>query len=124
MAGAWPYPFFTKEEMTCRCGCGRCVMQADFMLSLIRFRAVLGVPMIVNRGYSCPEHDASIRGNNSTGLHSRGRGIDVHVIYDEARDLVSLALSIRFGGVGICAAGPESARFIHLDNSLFRLWTY
>ena len=38
--------------------------------------------------------------------------------------LAALAYATRFGGIGSHQKGRVSGRYIHLDNGLFRQWTY
>ncbi|WP_085440285.1 D-Ala-D-Ala carboxypeptidase family metallohydrolase [Magnetofaba australis] len=110
-----PWPHFTNAELTCRCGCGRMEMQADFMHKLESLREVFGRPMPVTSGYRCPEHNAAISVTGSNGPHTSGAAVDVLVSGQDAYDLIDLAKAAGMSGVGVKQHGPHRSRFIHLD---------
>lgn len=60
--------YFTKEDMTCRCGCGRFSMDTNFMFRLLGFRVDFGKPLYVNCGGRCKKHNKDV-GGVPTSLH-------------------------------------------------------
>lgn len=120
---SWSARYFTKEEMMCKCGCGRSDMDQDFMDLLDALRDVYGKPMIITSGYRCPNHPLEKRKEKS-GAHSTGKAADIAVIREDALDVLGLALEFRrsakgmdipiFTGFGVAQKG--TGRFIHLDS--------
>ena len=53
---------FTKEDMTCRCGCGRYNMDTNFLFRLLGFRVDYGKPMCINSGGRCVKHNRDEHG--------------------------------------------------------------
>ena len=53
-----PWQYFTMEELTCRCGCGRMEMDNDFMVSLVAIRREVGFALSVTSGFRCGNHPA------------------------------------------------------------------
>ncbi len=125
-------PYFTYEEMSCRCN--ECRATADpgrwfrtpefqsFMVHLIRLRKTLNFPFIINSGYRCPAYNAEISSTGPDGPHTRGAA-DVRVAFERAYDLAQIAFDEGLG-VGLAQKGEVASRFIHVDNLGRRLWTY
>ncbi|MBM3494856.1 MAG: DUF882 domain-containing protein [Armatimonadetes bacterium] len=120
----WTY--FTVEELTCHCGCGQMKMHNDFMLNLVALRDIFGMKIPVTSGYRCPAHNAKVSKTGDTGPHTTGRAVDVLINRGQARQLVQLAMSLGFTGIGLKQHGPDSGRIVHLDMvpGPERLWTY
>ena len=59
---------FTKEEGTCRCGCGRYNVDDDFLVRLEAFRLHLNKPITVNCIGRCIKHNKDV-GGVPTSLH-------------------------------------------------------
>lgn len=123
----WQY--FTLEELTCRCGCGRMEMDREFMRKLVALRRAFGVPLPLASAYRCPEHNARVSSTGPDGPHTTGRAVDPRVSGETAYRLVELALARGFTGIGIHQRGPMSSRFIHLDDlgaphPRPRIWSY
>lgn len=122
---ASPWQYFTMEELTCRCGCGRMEMDHDFMPKVVILRRELGFPFPVTSGYRCPIHNSNVSSTGETGPHTTGRAIDIGVSYGKAKLLLETAIkSDMFTGLGVNQKG--SGRFIHLDDIPEReaIWTY
>ena len=123
---------FTREEMACRCGCGRCEMDDDFMRLLDTARDIAGIPFVITSGYRCPEHDQAVGG---AGNHTQGRAADIRTADSEERmAIVRTLLGIRipsmrgdgvFLGVNRIGIGRD---FIHVDTCIDRpqnmMWLY
>ena len=58
----------TKEEMTCRCGCGRYNMDTNFLFRLLGFRVDFGKPLAYSCGGRCIKHNHDVKGV-ATSLH-------------------------------------------------------
>ena len=107
---------FTKEEMQCHCGCGKCDMNLDFMDKLETLRVMYGQPIIISSGYRCPVHNNNISSTGSKGPHTTGKAVDIKVYGTDAYNLLKFAFHYGFTGIGIMQKGPRDGRFIHLDT--------
>ncbi len=114
--------YFSEEEFKCHCGCDQTEMDMDFVERLNELRDKLGYPLRISSGYRCPEHNNNVSSTGIDGPHTTGKAADILINYNAARELLSLAVA--FSGIGINQKGPPGARFIHLDDLGFRLWTY
>ena len=119
------YEFFSDEELTCQCGCGRMEMDAQFMRKVVNARGALGVPFIVTSAYRCPEHNNRVSKSGYNGPHTIGRALDIRA---DARTK-SIVLDY-FAKQGMTRFGVAKT-FIHFDDlteqDLFDedvLWTY
>lgn len=124
-------PSFRKEEMQCKCGCGRADMDADFMEALQAIRQALG-PLRVSSGFRCPEYNARVSTTGQNGPHTTGRAADLRVMGGRAYALIGVAQTHGMTGLGISQKGASGTRFVHLDNLQARetgglrpwLWSY
>jgi zinc D-Ala-D-Ala carboxypeptidase len=121
-------PHFHFREIQCRCGCGGLPKQ-DFMDKVEKLRDRLGFALPCTSGYRCPEYNSRVSGTGRTGPHTTGRAIDLSVSHARALELLRMALSMGFTGIGIKQHG--AGRFIHLDDlpekeGQFRptIWSY
>jgi uncharacterized protein YcbK (DUF882 family) len=116
---------FTVEELACR-HCGLMKMDHEFMLKMVALRDLLGFSLPVSSGYRCPVHNARVSTTGDSGPHTTGMAADLAVSYQNARQVIDLALQMGFLGVGIKQHGPVSGRMVHLDMvpGKNRLWTY
>ena len=110
------YPYFSRAELQCRCGCGRARMGDGFMRKLVALREAAGFPFIVTSAYRCPEHNARVSSTGERGPHVTGRAIDIAVSHERALWVVSHAVEHGFTGVGVNQKGAVNFRFIHLDD--------
>lgn len=121
----WPWPSFTRAETACHCGCGQCGMDEAFMDALQALRNQYGRPMPVTSGYRCPDHNVNISDSGPNGPHTTGKAVDVAVNRGrDAYDLVFMAMSHGFTGVGVSVKKGQANSFIHLDRVAPRLWSY
>ncbi|WP_163831873.1 D-Ala-D-Ala carboxypeptidase family metallohydrolase [Spartinivicinus ruber] len=123
-----PWPYFSRHELACRCGCGQCVMQPAFMERLITLREACNFPLPVTSGYRCANHPAE-KHKTHQGTHQLGEAVDIRCRGQQALQVIQQALVLGFTGVGIQQKG--SSRFIHLDAStatVYRprpfIWSY
>jgi zinc D-Ala-D-Ala carboxypeptidase len=86
----------------------------DFMDKVEKLRDRLGFQMPVTSGYRCPEYNNRISGTGRTGPHTTGRAIDIGVSHSRALEMIRMALSVGFTGIGVKQHG--AGRFIHLDD--------
>jgi hypothetical protein len=79
----WKYlPYFKRSELDCKCDSCKgketgYKMDSDFMSQLVLARVESGIPYVINRGYSCKKHNASISGASATSEHIKGRAVDI-----------------------------------------------
>jgi zinc D-Ala-D-Ala carboxypeptidase len=112
----WPWKEFTREEMMCKCGCGRADMNPEFMNRLVQLRLAYGKPMPVNSGYRCPAHNAAESHTGGNGPHTTGRAADIRVTGAGAIELIALGRALGFTGFGPKQHGPQQGRYLHLDD--------
>lgn len=110
----WQY--FSIHELTCKCGCGRALMDRDFMAKVVAIRRELGFPFIVASAYRCPEYNARISSTGPDGPHTTGRAMDIRVHGHHAHALVRCALEHGITGIGVHQKGAHESRFIHIDT--------
>ena len=117
----WKY--FSTEEISCNCGCGKAIVDTDFMHKLIALREFCDFPFVVSSFYRCKQYNADI-GGAKRSYHLLGRAIDIAVSREQAMMILEYAREFGFYGIGISQTGDE--RFIHLDdrNADVALWTY
>ena len=120
---------FSREELQCKCGCGRMEIPASFLEKLEELRVAYGKPMPVTSGYRCPSHNADVSDTGEAGPHTLG-AVDISVAGADVHRLLQLAFIVGFTGIGIKQKGPFSGRFVHLDDLPAtthprpRVWTY
>lgn len=140
------YPYFTRAELSCRCGCGDAEVDPLTIGKLIRLRRLCGFPFPITSGKRCGAHNARVSDTGYTGPHTTGKAFDIAACGYRARLIVAgaslqgfllqltasghvrgaLALLLRwlarwagqfaFSGVGISQHGETGARYVHLDD--------
>lgn len=108
------YKFFSREELSCNCGCGggEHEMDRDFMEKLIAMRQAAGFPFPVNSAYRCPRYNSRVSSTGRTGPHTTGRAVDILVPSFRVYQFLKLAYEFEFTGMG---HGLHKG-FIHLDD--------
>lgn len=101
---------FTVSEMACKCGCGSCNMETDFMIMLEKLRKMIGKPIIVTSGMRCPQHSVAV-GGYSNDAHVRGFAADIIVDGLTSYDIAEYAEKCGFTGIGII-----NNTAVHVDN--------
>jgi len=109
------YKDFRREEFVCPC-CGKAYMSPVTMDRLQRLRSWINEPLIISSGYRCPDYNAQISSTGRDGPHTRGRAADIATTGNRARNVVGMAISCGFTGIGVKQHGPHDGRFIHLDD--------
>ena len=110
------YPFFSVDELKCKCGeCDGGEMSDIFMMKLVRLRRLLGIGMVVSSGFRCANYNANVSKTKSrTGPHTTGHSVDVLCSHTKAFKILELAFEVGMTGVGVRQKGDS--RFIHLDD--------
>ena len=106
---------FRREEFRCKCGkCGGFPVEPDE--TMVRYadaiRERLGVPLLVNSGIRCPQHNANV-GGVSNSQHVLGTACDLGApagISPEKMARVAEEVIGNTGGIGIYDWG------IHIDS--------
>ena len=126
-------PYFSIDELKCRCGCNTYRFDKDFLLKLISLREDFGSAMNVSSGYRCENHPAETHKAeiHRPGVHQMSRAADIHIDGEDAYKLLSLTI-LRGFRVGVSQKSGEG-KYIHIDdlNSAddgdrfsTQLWTY
>ncbi len=113
-------PHFTREELQCKCGCGRMEFSLVAVQSLESLRVEFGVPMIISSGYRCPDYNVEEASTGPEGPHTVHEAHNITVDVKEwgpnAYELLELAIIHGFTGLGIHQHGSAAGRFIHMDR--------
>lgn len=117
--------FFRRAEFKCQCGGRYCdgypaepAEETVRMADEIRRRA--GVPLTVNSGLRCKQHNAEV-GGVSNSLHTTGQAVDLSGNISPAK-LHEIAAQVQAemipgrGGLGLYSWG------IHIDNGKYSRW--
>ncbi|HET9843023.1 MAG TPA: D-Ala-D-Ala carboxypeptidase family metallohydrolase [Gammaproteobacteria bacterium] len=108
--------FFSEKEMACRCGCAKVEMNNNFMNKLIALREHLHFPLPITSGFRCAKHNSTVSKTSQSGPHTLGRAVDISICGENAFKLIQNAPSFGFTGFGISQKGPQSVRFVHIDD--------
>ncbi len=104
---------FSKKELECKCGCGKCVMNPLLLSSLQLLRDKIGKPIKITSGYRCSTHNAKVGGAVSS-QHLQGNAVDISIdgmTIEDFQRLIMMALQIpAFKGYGF------HKMFMHLDT--------
>ena len=106
----WKY--FTRDEMTCQCGCGHCNMDEEFMRRLDKLRERCGFPFRIASGFRCDDHNAEVSTTGEGGPHTTGKAVDIMANASQRFSIIEKGL---FPDIGITGIGPAKT-FIHLDT--------
>jgi hypothetical protein len=100
--------YFSEDELRCKCGCGVCIMDSEFLALMDEIREDVGEPIGVVSGYRCPKHDAKC---NNDGNHPTGQAIDMAAALSRVRfKIVRAAIKRGIKRIGIAKT------FLHLDT--------
>lgn len=106
---------FSVDELTCKCGCGACAMNADFMVKLQKVRDQVG-RMIIDSGFRCETWNAKVGGANHS-YHKVGRAADIFCVNEIWRfKLIEAAFTAGMRGIGV------ASNFVHLDDRDVEPW--
>ena len=68
---------FSRDEMTCACGCGKMVANPRLIDALQELRDQVKVPIIITSGYRCTNFNRRV-GGVSNSYHISGQAADIH----------------------------------------------
>lgn len=109
--------FFARDELECKCGCGRARMDARFVELLDNLRDNFGGPIVLSSAYRCPEYNAQVSSTGTNGPHTTGKAVDILASGEDAFRILDHAFALGdFKGIGIAQKGEHGSRFIHLDT--------
>lgn len=111
--------YFTKEEMSCKCGCGNCSVDSLFLAKLDEAREIAGVPFIITSGVRCPHHNAEV--GSTSRNHVEGKAADIRAVDGPTRGKILEGLyRAGFKRIGIAKT------FIHADtmDKVESCWLY
>lgn len=89
-------------------------MDPVFLMDVDELRHRYGKPLVVSSGYRCSRYNAQVSSTGDTGPHTTGLAVDFAVDRGAAFELLHLALSMGFTGIGVQQKG--GGRFLHLDK--------
>jgi zinc D-Ala-D-Ala carboxypeptidase len=110
---SWPH--FAASELVCR-HCQTHRMQDEFMQRLEGLRAAFARPLVPSSAYRCGVYNARVSTTGLHGPHTTGRAVDIQISGPAAYELLDLALTHGFTGIGVQQKGPHGGRFVHLDD--------
>jgi zinc D-Ala-D-Ala carboxypeptidase len=101
---------FNTEEFACNCGCGKLIVDEDFVWRLEKARQTANIPFRITSGYRCTQHNEVVGGVDSSA-HVKGKAVDLAVegSHERYQILSALIYAGQFHRIGI----GES--FIHVD---------
>ena len=67
---------FSDYELSCRCGCGFCITDKDFLDKLEYARELANIPFVITSGARCLKHNRSVGGVDSSA-HTKGLAVDI-----------------------------------------------
>lgn len=105
-------PHFNTEEFTCKCGCGHSKVSGELVTGLEILRELAGLAIVIDRGYSCPQHNAQV-GGKPDSQHLEGTAADIRIPPLSVEQMYRLSLKVpqfAAGGIGIYDGG-----FLHVD---------
>jgi len=111
---------FTASEMACPCGnCDGGQMNAKFMSRLQTLRDLCDVPLRINSGFRCANHNNAV-GGAASSMHLLGRAADIDAPSVEARrKIIEYAAESGMKGIGV------GYSFVHVDDRENPArWTY
>jgi|SRR4029077_915834 uncharacterized protein YcbK (DUF882 family) len=104
-------PHFSRKEFECRC-CGRLVLDDNLLDGLEALRRLAGVPVVVNAGYRCRQHNQEV-GGVPNSQHTQGLAADIRLPGLSLQRMYELALEVpQFSRGGI---GAYDGDLLHVD---------
>ncbi|MGH9439242.1 MAG: YcbK family protein [Terriglobia bacterium] len=110
-------PHFAREELECRCGCGKALIDPGLVDALENLRERVNVPIIIDDGYRCERHNAAVGGVPGS-THTRGLAADLRIEGQSLKVMYHSALLIdafTFGGIGAYTGEDGTHPRLHCD---------
>jgi len=102
--------YFTFNELKCHCGCETCNIDFNFLIKLIKFRVIYGIPFIPNSVYRCFNYNKKI--GSTSDNHPSGHAVDIPCASSQRRfKIVAAAIKAGFKRIGL------KKTFVHLDDN-------
>ena len=109
---------FRSEEFECKC-CGKCDIDPKLIEMLQLVRDIVGVPIYINSGYRCEDHNKEV-GGSSRSQHLLGKAADIRIKNMSVEQMYNICKGF-FNGIGLY---PEQ-HFIHVDvRPVKSTWVY
>ena len=109
-------------QLECKCGCGQCKMDDDFMRRFHSLRkewmALTHTDLIpmISSGYRCENHPVEKRKIYGKGPHTRRKAVDIKVSGKKATLLYKISKKY-MTGIGVSQRSRrKKSRYIHLDS--------
>lgn len=120
-----PLPNFAPTEGACKCGCGgqlgdEILTRLQCFIWILEQHAGNGVKCIINSGFRCEKHNASV-GGAAESQHLSGCAVDVVFLRANGaqidnQDVAALARhSGLFSGIGYIEYAKRGKNLVHLD---------
>jgi uncharacterized protein YcbK (DUF882 family) len=103
-------PNFTRNEFSCRCGCGTNHIRRELVDVLQKIRDIIGHPVRVVSGVRCAKHNARV-GGAKRSRHLTGDAGDIQVVGKTPREVALVANQVLGPRGGVRAYGT----FTHVD---------
>ena len=109
---------FSVAEMQCKCGCGICEIDPQFLVMLQFARDYYGKPMSISSGCRCHKHNKKVGGvaDSEHTIQEDGYSHAADILYQDDRELYHIVKSLMMAGftrIGI----NRKKKFVHADNS-------
>jgi uncharacterized protein YcbK (DUF882 family) len=111
----WRWEMFAREEVQCRCGCGKCEVVPEAMDTLTAARETEGTPFRILSAYRDPIHNAKV-GGAPLSRHKFGDAFDIALSGHDRDQLREACRAAGFRGFGLYKT------FLHVDLGPRREW--
>lgn len=102
---------FSREEFSCKCGCGFDSIDPQVVTMLQSVRDIYGRGISITSGCRCDAHNAAV-GSKPNSAHTKGLAVDVACHSSHLRFLlIQAALMAGFSRIGL------HKDFVHIDSS-------
>lgn len=103
---------FSRNEFSCRCGCGFDTVDAELLWVLQQIRDHYGKPVVITSGCRCVKHNERVKGASSS-QHVHAKAADIYISEISPKDLFDY-LNAQYPdqyGLGFY----EKNGFVHVD---------
>lgn len=108
--------YFSKGELSCRCGCGTAYVSKQALDKLDRLRERLDAPLYLSSAARCPRHNALIGGKPLSFHRSTfwrpSCAFDIRMVGVEQDMVMKYAEIVGFRGIG----SKSYRSFVHVDD--------